>query len=96
MQHHLGKATTFPALSFTKWFVAMAVPESQDLDQAVCLLHKVKDAVGAFEDGKLLHFRKQCMAEMTSRAGGVRVAQLPDDFRGKIMCVFSPRSGWPR
>jgi len=37
--------------SIVKRFVAVAVPETQDFNDAFCFVHEVENAIGAFEDG---------------------------------------------
>jgi hypothetical protein len=74
----------------------MSVPKAQHFNDSICFVYKVKDAVRAFEDWQLLCLRVCGMAEMTTGARRVGIAELADRFCRKIVRVCSPRSGSSR
>ena len=66
----------------------MAVPETQDLDDAVRLLHEIEDAIGAFEDGQFLRLRVGGVEQETPGVCGAGIGQPADRFRREVVGVL--------
>jgi hypothetical protein len=82
------------AFSISKRFLAVTVPEAQHFDDIIAALHEIENAMGAFENWKLLRLRVGGVAQKTSGTRGGGITQLADCFCREIVRVFLATFGF--